>query len=197
MLRTPKGRHVAGSGAPTGDDTPAPAEADSLVGAVAEPGSVLQEDAPPKRRQRKQSDTASDAPTATSPEASASRGQRLGELLLRDNGVDADQLAMALADQAASGRRLGQLLLDRGLITDTALARALAERLGLPLADLGSAVLDSDTAALLPESVAREAQAIPLGDTEGMVNVALADPTDEARAAVLKSLGRETTFSLA
>ena len=108
---------------------------------------------------------------------------RLGELLVRDNAIDPDELALALADQAASGRRLGQLLLSRGLVSDTALASALAEQLGLPLADLGQADLDRSVAALLPENVARAAQAIPLGDTEGLVEVALADPTDEARAA--------------
>ena len=122
---------------------------------------------------------------------------RLGDLLLRDNAVDPDELAEALADQAASGRRLGQLLLSRGLVSDTALARALAEQLGLPLADLGQADLDKDAVALLPEKVAREAQAIPLGDVEGLIEVALADPTEENRKAVLKALNRETKFMLA
>ena len=122
---------------------------------------------------------------------------RLGDLLLRDKAVDPDELAEALADQAASGRRLGQLLLSRGLVTDTALARALAEQLGLPLADLGQADLDKDAVALLPERVAREAQAIPLADVEGLMQVALADPTDENRKVVLDALKRETQFFLA
>src|SRR4051794_26015294 len=112
---------------------------------------------------------AAPAPGAASPAGTT----RLGELLLRDNEVDPDELAQALADQAATGRKLGQLLLSRGLISDTALAKVLAEQLGLPLADLGQATLNPTTAALLSEDVARAAQAIPLGEDNGAVDVAL------------------------
>jgi type IV pilus assembly protein PilB len=121
----------------------------------------------------------------------------LGEILLRENAVDASTLAQALADQAASGRRLGQLLLERGLITDTSLARALAEQLGIPLADLGHATLDRDTAALLPETVARRVQAVPVRTTEDGIEIALADPTDDAKVAITEALGTEARFTLA
>jgi type IV pilus assembly protein PilB len=124
-------------------------------------------------------------------------GIRLGELLVRDSEVDPEQLAKALSEQAASGRRIGQFLLDRGLITDVALARLLAEQLGLELADLGKASLDPQTFALLPEAVARDAQAVPIGEADGAVHIALADPTDEARRAVMTALGREAKFLLA
>ncbi len=122
---------------------------------------------------------------------------RLGEILLQEDAVDAAALARALADQPASGRRLGQLLLERGLISDTALARALAGQLGIPLADLSHADLDRETASLLPENVARRVRAVPVRTTEDGVEIALADPTEEARAAVLEALGTDATFTLA
>jgi type IV pilus assembly protein PilB len=119
-------------------------------------------------------------------------------LLIRDNAVDGEALARALADQAASGRRLGQLLLERDLVSDSALASALAEQLGIPLADLGRAQLDRGTATLLPEDVARSIPAIAVRADEEAVEVALSDPTDEARSAVAEALGeREARFSLA
>lgn len=144
-------------------------------------------------------DAASDGEATPSPRPGAPlpSGPRLGELLVRDHALDADALARALADQAESGRRLGQILLERGLITDRALAAALAERLGLPLADLGSANLDGDTVALLPEAIARQALAVPVRRSGDEVEVALADPTDEARAAVREALQGTAKFSLA
>jgi len=121
----------------------------------------------------------------------------LGEILLRDNAVDESSLEQALADQAASGGRLGQLLIDRGLISDAALARALGEQMGIPLADLAHVLLDSAITALLPEHVARTAQAVPLAVDDDAVEVALSDPTVEARKAVLQALGRPIKFRIA
>ena len=109
---------------------------------------------------------------------------RLGEVLVRQSALDAEELAAALADQAASGRRIGQYLLDEGLISDTALARALAEQLGLELADLGQTSPSAAAIAMLPEDVARSAQAVPLQTEEGGVQVVMADPTVEAVNAV-------------
>jgi type IV pilus assembly protein PilB len=122
---------------------------------------------------------------------------RLGEILIREHAVDASSLARALADQAASGRRLGQLLLERGLISDAALAGALAEQLGIPLADLGHAQLDSETTALLPEHIARSVLAVPLSSGDDGVEVVIADPTEEARETVANALGGPVRFQVA
>ncbi len=121
----------------------------------------------------------------------------LGEILIRLDAVDESSLGQALADQAASGGRLGQLLIERGLISDAALARALSEQLGIPLADLAHVQLDAGTTALLPEHVARAAQAVPLTADDDGVEVVLADPTKEARKAVLQALGQPVRFQIA
>ncbi|MEY2420215.1 MAG: type pilus assembly protein PilB [Acidimicrobiaceae bacterium] len=139
---------------------------------------------------------AADVP-ASQPPSSPPEHTRLGELLLREHQVDPDELAAALADQAASGKRIGQLLLDTGLISDTALAQALATQLGLELADLGQSKPDPAAVAMLPEAVARAAQAIPIHDEGGAIAVAMADPTLEAVEAVKAALGREAKFLLA
>ena len=122
---------------------------------------------------------------------------RLGDLLVRDQHIDAEELAQALADQAASGRRIGQYLLDKGLITDSALARVLAEQLGLELADLGANKPPSDSALLLPEHLARSIQGVPLRTEEGDVHVVVSDPTEETRAAIAAALGPEAKLLLA
>jgi type IV pilus assembly protein PilB len=122
---------------------------------------------------------------------------RLGEILVRLDAVDESSLAQALADQAVSGGRLGQLLIERGLISDAALARALAEQFGLPLADLAHVQLDSTVTALLPEHVARAAQAVPLTSDDTGVEVVLSDPTWDARRKVAEALGRSVKFQVA
>src|SRR4051794_10744471 len=112
----------------------------------------------------------------------------LGEILVRNNAVDEPSLAQALTDQAVSGGRVGQMLIDRGQISDAALSRALAEQFGLPLADLSHVQLDSSITALLPEHVARAAQAVPITSDDTGAEVALSDPTWEARKQVAEAL---------
>ena len=57
----------------------------------------------------------------------------LGELLLEKNLLTADELELALTEQADSGRLLGAILVERGYVSGPALAVALAEQYGVEL----------------------------------------------------------------
>ena len=57
----------------------------------------------------------------------------LGELLLEKNLLTADELELALTEQAESGRLLGAILVERGYVSGPALAIALAEQYGVEL----------------------------------------------------------------
>ena len=57
----------------------------------------------------------------------------LGELLLKKNLLTADELELALTEQADSGRLLGAILAERGYVSGPALAVALAEQYGVEL----------------------------------------------------------------
>jgi hypothetical protein len=57
----------------------------------------------------------------------------LGELLLDKGLVTADELELALTEQAESNRLLGAILVERGYVSGPALAIALAEQYGVEL----------------------------------------------------------------
>lgn len=127
--------------------------------------------------------------TSRSPERKP--GPKLGELLLRDGALTAEQLAEAIVAQASSGKRLGELLVDLGLVNESKLIDTLAEQLAMPLANLSQVVPDPEIATLLPETLARSLNAIPMRrDEDGTIVVAVSDPsprTEEALRSALKS----------
>ena len=55
---------------------------------------------------------------------------RLGEILIEHGLIDAEQLAIALADQQVSGDLLGAILIERGFAAPTTVAAALATQYG-------------------------------------------------------------------
>ena len=103
----------------------------------------------------------------------------LGSLLLRDGAINAEQLEQALAEKEQSARRLGEIIVGHGWVSAATLARLLAEQHGLDYLELDDATVDGSTAVLLPESLARRYQALPIKflDSETVL-VAVADPTD-------------------
>ncbi len=60
------------------------------------------------------------------------RTDAIGERLLAEGLVTAEQLARALKIQQQSGGRLGPILVKMGALSDAQLARSLAEQWGLP-----------------------------------------------------------------
>src|SRR3990167_2741525 len=61
---------------------------------------------------------------------------RVGELLLRQDVITDDQLALALAQQKKSGRKLGRVLVDSGYVSEDGLSKALARQLNIPFIQL-------------------------------------------------------------
>jgi len=104
---------------------------------------------------------------------------RLGDLLIQEALITADQLDAALADQKKTGRKLGRIFVDRQWVTEVQIAKAVAHQLRAPFIDLATRVLKPEVAALLPEVHARRLRALPIEDTPGApLRVAFADPTD-------------------
>jgi type IV pilus assembly protein PilB len=102
----------------------------------------------------------------------------LGVSLVRRGRLNAEGLEQALAEQERSGLPLGRVLVGLGLITTRDLAEALAEQHGLAFVDLSETQMDDEAVALLPESVARRYEAVPVRVENGSLVVAVADPTN-------------------
>jgi len=105
---------------------------------------------------------------------------RLGDLLVQEALITADQLQHALTEQKRLGRKLGRVLVDAGYVSEEAIARALARQLGTEFVDLKSFQPRPELVKLLPEAQARRYRALLLDETHGLLRVGMADPTDLA-----------------
>jgi type IV pilus assembly protein PilB len=118
-------------------------------------------------------------PLPESADAHPSGGRPLlGASLVRRGRLNTEGLEQALAEQERSGLPLGRVLVGLGLITTRDLAEALAEQHGLAFVDLSETQMDDEAVTLLPESVARRYEAVPVRVENGSLVVAVADPTN-------------------
>ncbi len=104
--------------------------------------------------------------------------RRIGDLFVAEGIIDDQQLAEALEVQRRTGGRLGEILTELGFVTSLDSARVLATRLGMEFVDLAAAPVDDIIAQRIPEDIARRYRAIPISEINGVLRVALADPTD-------------------
>ncbi|MGZ4691218.1 MAG: GspE/PulE family protein [Acidimicrobiia bacterium] len=104
--------------------------------------------------------------------------RRIGDLFVEHEMISEQQLAEALDVQRRTGGRLGEILIELGFITSTDASRILAERLGMPFIDLDASPVDEIVAQRIPEEIARRYRAIPIEESDGILRVAVADPTD-------------------
>jgi MSHA biogenesis protein MshE len=103
---------------------------------------------------------------------------RLGELLVRQNLLTAEQLKLALDEQKKTGRKLGRVIVEFGYLTEEGLSEALARQLNVPFVNLKAFDLKLEVVNLLPEAQARRFRALALEKAGERLRVAMVDPTD-------------------
>lgn len=103
---------------------------------------------------------------------------RLGDLLVEQGIITAEQLAKALAEQKKTGIKLGKMLISLGYIDERGLMSFLAEQLRIPSVDLRRYQLKPELVKKLPETFARRYRAILLREEAGNYLLGLSDPTD-------------------
>ena len=103
---------------------------------------------------------------------------RLGDVLVQQRLISAEQLRQALELQQQTGKKVGRLLIEAGTITDESLANALARQLRIPFVNLKTFPFRAEVVKLMPESVARRFRALALEDKGDSLLVAMADPLD-------------------
>jgi type IV pilus assembly protein PilB len=104
--------------------------------------------------------------------------KQLGQILIEQGLISEDQLQEALHTQERVPKSLGRILIDLQLIKETDLVRALAQQIGLEFVDLSEFPIDPSSASLIPESVARRYRALPIGQRDGTLLVAMSDPAN-------------------
>jgi type II secretion system (T2SS) protein E len=115
-------------------------------------------------------------------------GRLLGNLLVTRGFIVEGELNYALARQASTGDPIGEILVELGLITDRDLVELLAEQLRMHVVDLSRVDCDPDVLALLSKTEARRRAALPLRRVHGLIEVAVAEPTDDAAVAELMTM---------
>ena len=101
---------------------------------------------------------------------------QIGQLLLNENLITAQQLNTALSIQKKTGKLLGDILIEEGFITETAFTKALARRLKTTFVDLSQARIDTAAVHMLGEGFARENEVIPIDRKNGSLIVAMSNP---------------------
>ncbi|MDW7643690.1 MAG: type IV-A pilus assembly ATPase PilB [Desulfuromonadales bacterium] len=103
---------------------------------------------------------------------------RLGELLVRNNLINSQQLTKALEEQKTQGGRLGASLVKLGFIKEDELASFLSRQYGVPSINLNDFEIDAAVTKLITAEVAQKYQIIPINRAGATLIVAMSDPSN-------------------
>jgi len=106
------------------------------------------------------------------------RSKQLGQILLEQGLLTQEQLDRALEEHRNTPKSLGRVLIDLGYIRERDLVAALAEQVGLEFVDLSDYAIDAAATAMIPEAVSRRYRALPIGERDGKLLVAMSDPAN-------------------
>ncbi len=104
--------------------------------------------------------------------------KQLGQILIELGHITQEQLDSALEEHRRTPKALGRVLIDMGFIGEPDLVRALSEQVGLEFVDLTEYPIDATVTVLLPEGLSRRYRALPIGERDGKLLVAMSDPTN-------------------
>src|SRR2546428_7831646 len=103
---------------------------------------------------------------------------RLGEILVKENLITADQLKQAMAHQRQNGGRLGTALMKLGFISDDEITEVLSRQYGVPSINLKYYEVDPAVIKLIPQDTAVRYQIVPLSRVGSTLPIAMTDPTN-------------------
>lgn len=122
------------------------------------------------------------------------RAELIGQILQEYTSLTEQQLSEGLCLQAkeTTHPRIGEILVKGGYLTDGQVTEALSRQWDISYLDkIPQERLDSDLVAGLPIEFLKKHKILPLGEEDGSVTVAMADPLDiTAFDAVVHTLGR-------
>lgn len=104
------------------------------------------------------------------------RRVRIGDMLVDEGILSAEQLKQALKEQKDSGQALGEMLVSQGTVSASVLVRLLAARLGVRGCHLRPGLLDPMLLKLVGEEEAERLCAIPMFKIRDRLTVAMSEP---------------------
>jgi type IV pilus assembly protein PilB len=103
---------------------------------------------------------------------------RIGELLLKEKRISAEQLQEALNYQRTNGGKLGANLVKLGYVKDEEITALLSKQYGVPSIALNQFEIDPAVIKLIPGETARKYQIVPLSRAGATLTIAMTDPTN-------------------
>jgi type IV pilus assembly protein PilB len=112
------------------------------------------------------------------PRLGQSVGRRIGDLLVREGLITAEQLQTALAEQKTSNEKLGSLLVRLDMITEEQLMGFLSRQYGIPTMTVSQLDIETEVLKLVPGSIAKKYEVLPVKRAGNTLTLAMADPTN-------------------
>jgi type IV pilus assembly protein PilB len=104
--------------------------------------------------------------------------RRLGDLLVAEGLITADQLRQALGEQKGKADKLGSVLVRQGSLTEEQLIGFLSRQYGIPSITLLNMDIDPDTLRLVPVHIAKKYEVLPVKRIGSTLTLAMSDPTN-------------------
>jgi len=104
--------------------------------------------------------------------------KRIGEILVEQGFITPEQLDKGLAEQRSSKQLLGKCLVKLGFITEAKLVDVLSAQLDVQHVVLQQFNFSQGLLKMVPEELARKYKVIPLFERNGVLTVAMVDPTN-------------------
>ncbi len=104
--------------------------------------------------------------------------ERIGELLVKENLLSAEQLRKAREETRAKGGRLGAQITQLGFLDENELTDFVAKQYGVPSINLDEFEIESAVIQLIPEEVAVKHTVIPVNRAGSTLILATADPSN-------------------
>lgn len=106
----------------------------------------------------------------------ASLKDRLTEILIKNNLITPEQLNQALEEQKVKGGKLSDIIVNLKFVSESNLISVLSQSMNFPLIDLKRFKVDVEVARLIPSTIARHYQIIPVSKIGDTITLAMADP---------------------
>ncbi|MGH9360240.1 MAG: GspE/PulE family protein, partial [Terriglobia bacterium] len=103
---------------------------------------------------------------------------RLGEILIKENRITAEQLEKALEYQKQNGGKLGQILVKLGFVNPEQVTEALGIQYGMPSINLREFPVDPVVVKMIPVETAMKHHVLPLVRMGSMLTLAMGDPAN-------------------
>lgn len=102
----------------------------------------------------------------------------LGELLVREQMINIDQLELAKREQKKGGGKLGTALVKLGYVSESQLTEFLSKQFGVPAIDLAQFEIDKEALKLVSKDICEKHLVIPISKSGNSIVLAMADPAN-------------------